>query len=170
MKKFTVVLLLVMCGLSLEHELVRAEEVSILRKFANLPRQINNTYLLTHATELQTHRRSFIEVQFKRIDEEGLVWVEIINLTNRDIDDIRGGFRVEDKQGNYLFSSGYTEAVPGSVFLRSGERKEFTIFGLKRKPKVVQMIKKAPKSINFYFEAREIIYMDGSREDTLKQN
>ncbi len=170
MKKLTVILLLVTCGLLLDRQLTCAQEAGKFRKFANIPRQINHTYLLTQATELQTHRRSFIDVQFKRIDEEGLVWVEIINLTNRDVDDIRGGFRVEDKQGNYLFSSGYTEAVPGSVFLRSGERKDFTIFGLKRKPKVIEMIKKTPKSVNFYFEAREIFYMDGSKEDTLKRN
>jgi hypothetical protein len=90
------------------------------------------------------------------------------NKTSRDIDDIRGGFVVEDRAGETVFSSGQTEAVPGAVFLASGQSREMAPFGLNRREKLMAILRTRPEELKFFFEARSITYMDGSKESRLE--
>jgi hypothetical protein len=71
---------------------------------------------------------------------------------------------MEDLEGNYLFGTGQTEAVPGAIFLASGETKEFVPYGLNRKTELMERLRTSPDSVRFFFEARAMTYMDGSEE------
>ncbi len=134
----------------------------------NLISQPINPLQLTQQTITPQHRRSFIEVNFKEINSENVPIIEITNLTTKDIDNIRGSFKLEDTSGNYLFGSGYTSQVTGQVFLQAGQTKEFTIFGLSKRIEIVELIRKYPDNVRFFFEAKDISYMDGTVEKSLQ--
>jgi hypothetical protein len=112
----------------------------------------------------ETPSRKLITVKFKEINDKGYPVIEITNTTGRDIDDVRGSFIMEDLAGKYLFGTGQTEAVPGSIFLASGETKDFVPFGLSRKDELMELLRTRPDSVRFFFEARAMTYMDGTEE------
>jgi hypothetical protein len=108
--------------------------------------------------------RNLITVKFKEIDAKGYPVIAITNATGKDIDDVRGSWIIEDLDGNVLFGSGQTEAVPGSIFLAAGETKDWVPYGLKRKGELMRRLTTSPRSVRFFFEARSLTYMDGTSE------
>ena len=112
------------------------------------------------------HRRSFLRVVFHEIDAENRVVVSVTNGSNKAIDDIGGGFRVEDVEGNYITGSGFIEAVPGSVYLQAGETRTQVPF-VSRKPELIERLRTEPGALRFAFEARSITWADGSTEPDL---
>jgi len=100
-----------------------------------------------------------LDVSFQGINDKGLPVLKITNLTGEDIDDIRGGFRMTDSEGNLLFSTGLTEAIPGAVFLARGETKETVPYGLDRKPELMEILGSNPGSVSFSFEAKSVTFM-----------
>ena len=112
-------------------------------------------------------KREFFKLDFKAINEKGYPVLEMTNETGKAVDDLSGGFVIEDPEGNYLFSTGQTEAVPGVQFLGAGESREMVPFGLKRREALMEQLRTDPSGLRFYFEARSITYMDGSKESSL---
>ncbi len=118
--------------------------------------------------ELLQRQRGFVEVAFRELDAEGRVVVTVTNRSGRDIDDLRGGFQAEDGEGNWLASTGFTEAVTGNVFLPAGETRDYTPFGFGDKPGLVERLRNDPAEVRFWFQAFEITYADGSKEPGLE--
>jgi len=110
--------------------------------------------------------RSFLTVKYKGVNDRGFIMVELTNTTGKDIDMVGGGKKVEDKDSNYILGSGYTEAVPGDVFIKAGETRDFgfvTLESLKEKTTIPE------EELVYSFEARRIVYMDGSHEESLPE-
>ncbi|MHC4948557.1 MAG: hypothetical protein ACYTG1_09875 [Planctomycetota bacterium] len=82
------------------------------------------------------------------------------NLTGRDIDDIRGGFRVTDADGTVLHATGLTPAIPNDLLVAAGEEFENSPFGLNRKQDVMDRLATAPEELTFSFVARDVTFMD----------
>jgi hypothetical protein len=107
--------------------------------------------------------RKLISVEFKEINEKGYPVIELTNRTGKDIDDVRGSIVMEDLDGKRLFGTGQTDASPGLVFLGADETKEWVPYGLNRKPEMMERLRTRPDSVKFFFEARSMTYMDGTR-------
>ena len=114
--------------------------------------------------DARDHARTLITASFQGIDERGFPVVRLRNETGKAIDDVRGGFHIEDASGGYVFSSGYTEAVGGDIFLAKGAAEDLVPFGLNRKPAVMERLRSDPASLRVYFEVIDIVYADGTRE------
>ncbi|HAC63429.1 MAG TPA: hypothetical protein DCF68_07785 [Cyanothece sp. UBA12306] len=134
----------------------------------NFIAQTINPLELTQQTVSSDHNRNFIEVKFQRINSENVPIVQITNLTSKNIDNIQGSFILEDTDGNYLFGSGYTSKITGQVFIKAGDTRDFSIFGLSKRTELVELIRKSPNQVRFFFEAKEIKYMDGTVEKDLQ--
>lgn len=115
---------------------------------------------------LKERRRGLIEVAFQKFDEEGRVVVSVTNRTGKPIDDVSGGFMVEDADGNFLASSGLTIAVPGDVFLDVDATLEHAPF-MSPRPELTERLQAQPQSVRFAFEASKITYADGTTEPDL---
>lgn len=115
-------------------------------------------------------KRSFMDVQFHGIDPKGYPKVVLANRSGKDIQDLRGAFRAEDKEGKSLFSTGLTmEMGPGKVYIAKDSSVEQSPYGLNRKEALMGMLKADPTSLVFFFEASAITYSDGTEEERLKQ-
>lgn len=108
--------------------------------------------------------RSHLKLEFSKINEKGYPMFQVSNLTGKDIDNIQGAFVGQDAQGNVVFVSGLTEAVPGTMFLPVGEYIELSPYGLKNKPEVMKVLRESPGSVKCFFQVQEITFMDGTRE------
>ncbi|MHC5025648.1 MAG: hypothetical protein ACYTGR_02675 [Planctomycetota bacterium] len=101
-----------------------------------------------------------LAVVFKEINERGFPIVTLTNLTGRDIDDIRGSFRLLDADGSILHSTGMTSAVPGDVFLAAGATDESSPFGLNRRSELMKRLATAPEGLSFVFEANAVTFVE----------
>jgi len=121
-------------------------------------------------------RRSFISVKFIGVNATESITVEVTNNTGKDIRDIRGGYIFEDTDHNYIYSTGFTFAV-NKIFLKKDETQKTDAFYMegntirigKLKGKAVDDLLKNAESVRVYFEAQEIVYGDGSKEEKLEQ-
>lgn len=111
--------------------------------------------------------QSFLSVQFKEINDKGYPVVDVTNNTDKDIDMLRGGFQLKDSEGNFLFASGYTSAVPGDVVVKAGETIQLVPYGLNRKEALMKQLTEEPEKLQFFFSAQSITYMDGTKESKL---
>ena len=64
--------------------------------------------------------------------------------------------------GEYVAGTGQTNAVTGQVFLASGKSLELAPYGFNRKPELMTMLRSNPESLRFFFEVREITYMEST--------
>ena len=101
-----------------------------------------------------------LSVAFKEINERGFPIVTLENLTGRDIDDIRGSFRLHDANGDILHATGLTIAVPGHLFIAADAVEESSPFGLNRKEDLMQRLTTAPDELSFSFEALDVTFME----------
>ncbi|MDH3283733.1 MAG: hypothetical protein OEQ13_03260 [Acidobacteriota bacterium] len=108
---------------------------------------------------------AILSVTFKEINDKGYPMVVLKNLTGRDIEEIRGGFRLKDAEGNILHAAGLTIAVPGQLFLAADAEAENSPFGLNKKEELMQRLKSAPDELSFSFEAEHVTFMDGAVQD-----
>jgi len=115
----------------------------------------------------EARRRSFVSVRFVELDDRGRVRVALTNATDKDIDDIRGGIQAEDADGQFITSAGYTEAVPGSLFLAKGATLELAPF-LSPRPELNKRLGDDPTSVVFSFSAQDVTYGDGTKETGLE--
>ncbi|MCP3904646.1 MAG: hypothetical protein GY715_13550 [Planctomycetes bacterium] len=113
---------------------------------------------------LPAPRTDVLAVRFKEINEKGYPVVIITNLTDRDIDDIRGGFRLADASGDILHATGLTSAIPGELFLAAGAETETVPFGLSSKDEPMRRLRAEPDTLSFTFEAIDVTFMDGVQE------
>lgn len=106
-------------------------------------------------------RTDVLSVRFKEINDKGYPVVIITNLTGRDIDDISGGFRLNDASGNVLHATGWTIGTPGMLLLAAGAEDETVPYGLSRKTELMQRLRSEPEALSFTFEVREVTFMGG---------
>ena len=66
--------------------------------------------------ENRARAATFFSVTFKAINDAGYPMFTFTNLTGKDVDDMSGGFEGTDADGNTLFATGQTIAVPGEIF------------------------------------------------------
>ncbi len=109
-------------------------------------------------------RRDLLQVKFKLINDKGYPIVVVTNMTGRDIDTVRGSIVVERPDGEYVAGTGQTNAVPGQVFLAAGKSLELAPYGFNRKPELMTTLRTNPESLRFFFEVREITYMESTGE------
>ena len=121
-------------------------------------------------TSMDAHARTLLTVTFQKIDDRGYPLFEWSNETGRDIDTISGSFEGVDADGNMLFATGQTNAVPGEAFLRAGESIVMTPYNLQTKEPTMTLLKTQPDSVQVTFKARSLTYMDGSHEPGLEQS
>jgi hypothetical protein len=101
-----------------------------------------------------------LSVTFKEINAQGYPMVMLKNLTGRDIDDIRGGFRLSDKEGNILHATGLTIAVPGQLFLAAGAEAENSPYGLNGNEDLMKRLATSPDELVFSFVAKDVTFME----------
>ncbi len=97
-----------------------------------------------------------ISVRFLRVTDKGFPELEMTNLTDRDIETLRGSFGAKNAEGAQVWGTGLTIAVPGQVFLAAGASRVTTPFGLDRKPEMMEILRTDPASLTFFFIAKEI--------------
>ncbi len=121
-----------------------------------------------HRQYVKDTKRSFLSLSFARVEDDGEVILILKNVSGKDIKGLRGGYRMENSDGAYMWSSGLTiDPNIGQLFIANNESKEVRPYGLKNKADKVEIFKSTPKSVNFYFESNAITYMDDSVEEKL---
>jgi hypothetical protein len=127
--------------------------------------------------EKEKIKRSFLTAKLAGVSETGVVEVEITNNTGKDIRDIRGSFIFEDKDGNPIYSIGFTYAMK-RVFMKKDAAiktgvavvKGNTVFMGEHKGKSVEeLLKKNPDTVKVHFSANEFVYDDGTKEEKLER-
>jgi hypothetical protein len=101
-----------------------------------------------------------VSVSFKEINERGYPIVMLKNLTGRNIETIRGGFRLQDSTGSILHSTGLTIAVPGQVFIAADGETESSPFGLNRKDELMERLVTSPDELSFSFVAQDVTFTE----------
>lgn len=101
-----------------------------------------------------------LSVTFKEINAKGYPMVTLKNLTGRDIETIRGGFRLSDADGNLLHATGLTIAIPGQLFLAADAEAENSPFGLNRKEDLMKRLAASPGDLTFSFHAEDITFLE----------
>jgi hypothetical protein len=114
---------------------------------------------VTPPAPLPPPRTDVLAVRFKEINEKGYPVVIVTNLTGKDIDTISGGFRLNDADGNILHATGWTVAVPNDLFLAADSEMETVPFGLNSKTEPMELLRTAPETLSFTFEARDVTFM-----------
>lgn len=64
-------------------------------------------------------QRSYVSVQLISVDADWLI-VDLVNETDRDIDNLSGSLEVLDPEGNYVTGIALTNWVPGDIYLPTG--------------------------------------------------
>ena len=123
----------------------------------------------TPPAEPEHDARAMIVVEFRGFDAEGHPVMVLTNLTGRTIDNIRGGLHIDDVDGNYVFATGYTDAISGQVFLEADGTREFHPEGLDRKADALAMLRDHPTDLRFYFQVRDVTYADGETESFVSE-
>lgn len=119
--------------------------------------------------ERRARAAGFFSVEFKTINDAGYPMFTVTNLTGKDVDDMSGGFEGSDADGNVLFATGHTNAVPGDVFLRAGESTEISPYNLQEKEAPMALLRSAdPSALKVVFRVRSLTYMDGTAEADLE--
>lgn len=118
--------------------------------------------------ERRARAAGFFSVEFKTINEAGYPMFTVTNLTGKDVDDMSGGFEGSDPDGNVLFATGHTVAVPGEVFLRAGESTELSPYNLLEKEAPMALLRSNPSALKVVFRVRSLTYMDGTAEADLE--
>lgn len=101
-------------------------------------------------------RADRISVRFVRVTDKGFPEVEMTNLTDRDIETLRGSFQATNAAGVQVWGTGLTIAVPGRVFLAAGASRITMPFGLDKKPEMMEILRTDPTSLSFSFAVEEI--------------
>jgi len=112
--------------------------------------------------EALARSRTLLDVTFKEINKKGYPILSVRNTTDKDIDTIRGSFRMEDASGKLVFASAHSDTVEGLVFAKVGETILLSPYGLGSKAELVQQLRENPKQFRFSFEVLAITYMDGT--------
>ncbi len=118
--------------------------------------------------EREKFSRGFVAVKFHGFDAKDRIVVAMTNIGDKDIDDIRGGIHATDAEGHSLAASGYTEAVPGSLFLAAGQTLNHAPF-LSERPKLAQLLRANPSGVVFSFAAQAITYADRTEQTGLQK-
>ena len=116
----------------------------------------------------EEQKSPLITVEFIEINESGYPIVEITNTSDEDIDDITGSFIVLDELGNTMFMTGQQDSTKGLLFLEANSKMRLSPYGLKEEAGVMEILATTPERLQFYFEAKEIIYMEGAVEENLE--
>ena len=112
-------------------------------------------------------KKDFIHAEFVGWDDKlNTPLVKITNKTDKDINTVMGGFRVTGKYDYSLYSTGYTHKLTkDDLFLGKAKSKVIRpLTMLKDRKEILDIVKKELTSLNVSFNAREIVYMDQTKE------
>ncbi len=115
---------------------------------------------LTAPCEGSEHPLSMV---FKGLEPAKMPVITVTNTSDLDIDDIMGGFSLLDRDGNVLFSTGYTDMVTGSVWLASGKAMDLGLYiteaAQDRNPEGKRKLIEAPQTIQVVFSPHTLTFM-----------
>jgi TonB family protein len=118
--------------------------------------------------KIRVRERSFIKVEYSHINDDGEPVVVITNLTGKDIRTVTGMIGAETKDGKTVANTAVSSSRRGRIFLRKDEVREYTPYGWKNIAGFMRILNENPKSLTYYFKTIEIIYTDGRKEESLK--
>ena len=125
----------------------------------------------------QQTQRSFVSAKFVSVGDKSIT-VEVTNKSGKDIQQIRGVYRFEDAQGQEFYISATTVATR-HLFLKKDETKPTAVYvvptTIVRSPgryngkPVAEVLKTLGDQVKVWFEAMEIVYGDGSKDEALEK-
>lgn len=124
--------------------------------------------LLAVAIPLQSHAEGFnaddpygyLKAEFVKTKGDK-AYLSLTNVTGKDIQSIRGGFKVNDADGNYVDSAGLTIQNPeGQVFLKNGETMEIAPFGIS-----AESLGDTPKAHSYKFRITAVTFTDQTKTE-----
>jgi hypothetical protein len=104
-----------------------------------------------------------VSIVVKGVNSQGFPVVILTNNEARDIDNIMAGASICDADGNVLFSTGLTDWVTGSVFLKAGESKETSLYitldAQDRNPEGKRLLNESPQTLTGKFDVKRVTFI-----------
>lgn len=100
-------------------EQIEAEVAAGQQKFSEERQRIERENRAREARVAE--QRSFVTVNFVSVDDQRIE-VELVNNTDKPIDNLSGSLEIEDEDGNYVTGIALTNWVPGDIYLPVGAK------------------------------------------------
>ena len=120
--------------------------------------------LLGTAPAVHAQETVNLSLAFKEVNQKGYPVITVTNNEDRPIDDLTGSFSLEDSEGTVLFSTGFSENVPGSILIGAGETKEMSLYitpgAQDRNPEGKRKLLEEPETVTVRFQAKSVTFAD----------